>query len=197
MGASYFCIKFLRYALDSWLPAFLNVQGLDVARASYYSQIFDLAGLFGVILAGLALDRLFRGNWALLCFCMALGAIGGYVAVIHAGGNPKLVAVCFGLVGFMIYGPDTLICGAASVQVAGEKNGVAVAGIVNGLGSVGPIVQEEVIGWLVRGDVHAGIRNTNILALSMSILFACLMVVVMLRLYQARKINTGLDRGNG
>ena len=44
MGASYFCIKFLRYALDSWLPAFLNVQGLDVARASYYSQVFDFAG---------------------------------------------------------------------------------------------------------------------------------------------------------
>src|SRR5262245_32615304 len=26
MGASYFCIKFLRYALDSWLPSFLYVQ---------------------------------------------------------------------------------------------------------------------------------------------------------------------------
>ncbi len=189
MGASYFCIKFLRYALDSWLPAFLNVQGLDVASASYYSQIFDFAGLAGAILAGWALDRWFRGNWALLCFCMALGAIGGYVCVIYVGSAPKAVAVCFGLVGFMIYGPDTLICGAASVQVAGEKNGVAVAGIVNGIGSIGPIVQEEVIGRLVRGDVHTGIRNTNLLALGMAVLFACLMVVVMIRLRQAHRRN--------
>jgi MFS transporter, OPA family, glycerol-3-phosphate transporter len=197
MGASYFCIKFMRYALDSWLPAFLNVQGLPVDEASYYSQIFDFAGLAGAILAGIALDRLFKGNWALLCFCMALGAIGGYVAVIYAGANPKLVAVCFGLVGFMIYGPDTLLCGAASVQVAGEKNGVAIAGIVNGVGSIGPVVQEEVIGWLVRGDVHAGIRNTNVLTLSMSILFALLMIVVMWRLRQAHRHNNALDRSDG
>ena len=35
MGTSYFSIKFLRYALDSWLPTFLNLQGMDVGRASY------------------------------------------------------------------------------------------------------------------------------------------------------------------
>jgi sugar phosphate permease len=196
MGTSYFCVKFLRYALDSWLPSFLNVQGLDVASASYYSQIFDFAGLAGAILAGWLLDRLFKGNWALLCFVMALGAIGGYLSVIRVGTNPISVAICFGLVGFMIYGPDTILAGAASVQVAGEKNGVAVAGIVNGIASIGPIVQEEVIGWLLRGGVRAGIRNTNILALSMSIFFACLMIVVMWRVHLAHKAN-GASRGAG
>ena len=82
------------------------------------------------------------------------------------------MAVWFGLVGFMLYGPDTLLCGAASVQVAGEKNAVAVAGLVNGMGSIGSVVQEEVIGWLVRGHVTEGVRNTNLLALAMSILMA-------------------------
>jgi len=194
MGTSYFCIKFLRYALDSWLPAFLNVQGLDVAHASYYSQIFDFAGLGGAILAGLALDRIFRGNWALLCFLMGFGMVGGYLSVLRFGSNPIAVAFCFGIVGFMVYGPDTLLCGAASVKVAGEKNGVAVAGLVNGIGSIGPVVQEEVIGWLVRGDVKKGIRNTNLLALSMSILFVFLMLVVMWRLRIARVNNDKNDR---
>jgi len=178
MGASYFCIKFLRYALDSWLPAFLNIQGLDVARASYYSQVFDFAGVGGVILAGWALDRWFRGNWAAVGACMASGVIVGYVAVIQLGGSPIAVALCFGLVGFMLYGPDTLLCGAASVQVAGEKNAVAVAGLVNGIGSIGPIVQEQVIGWLVRGHVQEGMRNTNRLALAMSILMALLLAAI-------------------
>ena len=186
MGASYFCIKFLRYALDSWLPAFLNIQGLGVDRAAYYSQIFDLAGVGGVLLAGWAMDRVFRGNWAAVCFCMALGVIGGYVAVISFGQTPIAVAVWFGLVGFMLYGPDTLLCGAASVQVAGERNAVAVAGLVNGMGSIGAVVQEEVIGRLVHGDVHAGMRNTNLLALAMSVLLAVLMLVVMWRLAVAR-----------
>jgi len=81
-------------------------------------------------------------------------------------------------VGFMLYGPDTLLCGAASVQVAGEKNAVAVAGLVNGLGSLGPVVQEQVIGWLVRGHVQQGMRNTNRLALSVSLVMTCLLAVI-------------------
>lgn len=170
MGASYFCIKFLRYALDSWLPAFLNVQGLDVGRASYYSQVFDFAGIGGALIAGWALDRWFRGNWAAVAAYMSLGVVAGYAAVIKLGANPILVALCFGIVGFMLYGPDTLLCGAAAVQVAGEKNGVAVAGLVNGLGSLGPVVQEQVIGLLVRGHVEQGIRHTYLLAFTVSIL---------------------------
>ena len=113
---------------------------------------------------------------------MGLGMIVGYVAVIQLGTTPVAVSFCFGIVGFMIYGPDTLLCGAASIKVAGEKNGVAVAGLVNGIGSIGPVVQEEVIGFLVRDDVHVGIRNTNLLALSMSVLFVFLMLLVMWRL---------------
>ena len=183
MGASYFCVKFLRYALDSWLPTFLNLQGLDVGRASYYSQIFDFAGLGGVLLAGWALDRWFRGNWAAVCAVMALGVIAGYGAVIRFGGSPLALAICFGLVGFMLYGPDTLLCGAASVQVAGENNALAVAGLVNGLGSLGSVVQEEVIGWMVRGPVHQSLRNTNLLALSVSILMACLLALIAWRVH--------------
>ena len=183
MGASYFCIKFLRYALDSWLPAFLNIQGLNVAQASYYSQVFDFAGVGGVFLAGWALDRWFKGNWAAVGACMAVGVIAGYAAVIKFGGSPIAVAFWFGLVGFMLYGPDTLLCGAASVQVAGEKNAVAVAGLVNGMGSIGSVVQEEVIGWLVRGDVHTGMRNTNLLALAVSVLMAGLLTAVAWRLH--------------
>jgi len=183
MGTCYFCIKFLRYALDSWLPAFLSLQGLDVARASYYSQIFDFAGLGGVLVAGWALDRWAKGNWAAVCACMALGVIAGYAAVLRCGGSPLAVAFWFGLVGFMLYGPDTVLCGAASVQVAGEANAPAVAGLVNGLGSIGPVVQEQVIGWLIRGNPQAGMRAANLLALGMSIVMAGLLATLAWRLH--------------
>src|SRR6185369_16739186 len=172
MGISYFSVKFLRYALDSWLPTFLNLQGLDVGRASYYSGIFDIAGLAGAIVAGWALDRWFRGQWQILCFVMGIGMVLGYVLVVMFGANPYALAICFGFVGFMIYGPDTILSGAAAVQVAGERNGVAVAGIVNGVGSLGPVVQEEVIGWIMGNkDVNVAIRNANLLTLSMSVAF--------------------------
>jgi len=187
MGLSYFSIKFLRYALDSWLPTFLNLQGLDKAQAAYYSTIFDYAGLAGAILAGFALDKLFHSRWERLSLVMGLGMVAGYWAVLKFGQSPIVLAFLFGIVGFMIYGPDTLLCGAASVQVAGEKNGVAVAGIVNGLGSIGPVIQEEVIGWLIGSNsTESGIRNTNMLALIMSISFVLFMFIITIKLWKFR-----------
>ncbi|HUL51138.1 MAG TPA: MFS transporter [Candidatus Nitrosotalea sp.] len=188
MGASYFSIKFLRYALDSWLPTFLHLQGLDLGPAAYYSQVFDLAGLAGAILAGWVLDRWFRGNWALLCLFLGSGIIGGYLLVVNFGANPHALAFCFGVVGFMIYGPDTLLGGVAAVQVAGERNAVAVAGIVNGIGSIGPIIQEEVIGALMTNkDPRIGIQNANLLTLGMSIAFLVTMGVVLWRMHTGNR----------
>jgi sugar phosphate permease len=194
MGLSYFCVKFMRYALDSWLPTFLNLQGMDVGRAAYYSQIFTLAGFGGAIVAGLVLDRWFRGRWAVLCFVMGIGMVLGYLAVIRFGSNPYALSFCFGLVGFMMYGPDTLLAGAAAVEVAGAKNGVAVAGLVNGLGSIGPIFQEEVIGRLIgksetQAEISTAIHKTNLLALSMSVLFVLMMLVVMAYMRAAHRKN--------
>ncbi len=171
MGLSYFSIKFLRYALDSWLPTFLNLQGMDKAEAAYYSSIFDIAGFGGVVVAGIALDRVFKGRWEKVVLIMSVGLVAAYLVVINFGQDPVMLALSFGLVGFMLYGPDTLLCGAASVQVAGEKNAVAVAAIVNGIGSIGPVIQEEVIGWLMGGaSIEIGMRNSNYLALAMSVL---------------------------
>jgi len=189
MGLSYFSIKFLRYALDSWLPTFLDLQGLGKGQAAYYSTIFDIAGLAGAILTGIALDRLFRGRWERLCLVMGVGMVGGYVLVAQFGHNPIALAFCFGVVGFMLYGPDTLLCGAASVQVAGEMNAVAVAGLVNGIGSIGPVIQEEVIGALMAGpSPEANLHNVNVLALSMSIAFVATMLVVTVYVQRAGRV---------
>jgi sugar phosphate permease len=182
MGCCYFCIKFLRYSLDSWLPAFLNLQGMEVDEAAYYSSIFDWAGLAGAIVAGIMLDRIFRGRWERVCLVMSIGLVIGYITVLQFGGNPVMLAVCFGLVGFMLYGPDTLLCGAGSVVVAGERNAVAVAGIVNGMGSFGAVIQEQVIGRLLSGgDTNIAIRNTTVLGLSMSVLLVLFILIIVWR----------------
>jgi len=184
MGMSYLCIKFLRYAIDSWLPSFLNLQGFSAGDASLWSIGFDLTGLVGTVVTGWALDRVFRGNWAALSFVMAIGTIAGFVAVIYAGSNPYLVAISFGIVGFMVYGPDSLLTVAAAIAVAGEMNGVAVAGIVNAIGSAGPVIQELWIGKLMRGaDNATNIYRANLLTLGMSVVFALLMIVVAWRLH--------------
>lgn len=178
MGTSYFCVKFLRYALDSWLPTFLDLQGMDKASAAGYSSIFDFAGLAGAIAAGFMLDRVFNKQWIPLCLMMSIGCVASYGLVIYYGTSPVLLAWLFGGVGFMLYGPDTIICGAASVAVAGERNALAAVGIVNGIGSIGPIVQEQIIGKIVdENDPVASMRNTNYLFLGISVLLAALLLL--------------------
>lgn len=188
MGCCYFCIKFLRYALDSWLPTFLDLQGMDVANAAYYSTIFDWAGLAGAILAGIAMDRLFDGRWERLCFVLGIGMVLAYISVVQFGAHPVALAFCFGLVGFTLYGPDTILCGAGAVVVAGERNAVAVAGIINGVGSIGPVVQEQVIGRLLDGHEPAqAIQNSNMLGLSISILYLIFMSMIVVGIAAQRR----------
>ena len=200
MGIAYFCIKFLRYALDSWLPTFLYIQsrqeGLDPAnqlgvdQASYYSTIFDFAGFAGAIIAGIALDRLFRGRWERLTLLMGIGIVVGYLMVLQWGTDPTMLAVCFGMVGFMLYGPDTLLCGVAAVVVAGERNAVAVAGLVNGIGSIGPVVQELWIPYLMEGREPVDqIRNVNMLGLGTAVLFVVIMFILSWQVKRIHKRN--------
>jgi sugar phosphate permease len=187
MGTTYFSVKFLRYALDSWLPSFLTIQGLDAGWASIYSQGFDIAGLFGCVAAGYVLDKWFKGNWAALSFFMGIGVILGYLSVMYLGTSPIMIAVCFCLVGFMLYGPDMLLSAAGAIEIAGTRNSVVVAGIVNGIGSIGPVVQEQVIGFLMRGNAEQGIANTNRLALGTSIFMTVMIIPLIWQLHRVRK----------
>jgi len=162
MGVTYFSIKFLRYALDSWLPYFLATgkSAVNVATAGYYSTIFDWAGLVGALLAGWLLDRFFRGRWQLLCFLLTMGMVLSYGLVLRFGGiSPLLMASLYGLVGFLLYGPDSLIAGAAAIEEAGEKNAILASGMINGIASLGPVIQEEVIGRLYAGSQDVQIIN--------------------------------------
>lgn len=179
LGASYFGIKFLRYSLDSWAPTFLQYQGMSASSGAFWSLWFDYAGLPGAILAGWLLDRWFRGRWPMLVTLMCVGMALAYTGVSMLGTSPHALALWYGAVGLMLYGPDTLLCGAVAVEVAGEVNAVAVAGIVNGIGSFGPILQEEVIGHVMRGADHrASMAAVNLLTLRMSLMVVAMMLAL-------------------
>lgn len=152
MGGIYFCIKFLRYALWSWTPYFLSHNfGLQGDEAGYVSTVFDMSGFAGVLVAGFLSDRLFGGRRALLSFimlaCMALS----YVAMYQVGAGGVLAfAVTMGFCGFMLYGPDSLLSGVGAIDVGSVRGALVAAGIINGMGSIGPVFQEQLIGWMYQ-----------------------------------------------
>jgi sugar phosphate permease len=156
MGTTYFVFKFLRYALDSWSPlAIEELFGLAPEQAGYVSTMFDWVGFLGVLFAGWASDRFFNGRRTPIILGMTVGMVGTFILLATVGmGSVWLFAGGLSLCGFMLMGPDSLLSGAGAIDVGGRKGAVAAAGLINGLGSIGPIFQEEGIGWMLDNWGH-------------------------------------------
>jgi sugar phosphate permease len=147
-GTFYFFVKFIRYALWSWAPWFLERSfGLKGAEAGYYSTVFDMAGIFGVIVTGWLSDSFFGSRRTGVSLLMMVGMTISCGILMVAGGQSAVVfAVCLGLVGFTLYGPDALMTGAGAMDIGSRRGAVLVAGVINGMGSLGSVVQEFAIG---------------------------------------------------
>lgn len=150
MGLVYFSFKFLRYALDSWTSLILVERfAIATSTAGYLSTAFDWVGFLGVIAAGLASDRLFGSRRGPVVFFMTFGAFAATLALWSIGQHSlALFTVLLGVIGFMDMGPDSLLAGAGAVDVGNRRQATMAVGIINGLGSIGPIVQEPLIGWI-------------------------------------------------
>jgi sugar phosphate permease len=140
-GASYFFIKFMRYALQLWLPYYLQKQlAYPVDKANYVAAAFEAGGLVGVIAIGTLSDRPHLGRVplsaaSLLCLAVALLACAKFV-----GDSAWLNVALLALIGALLFAPDSILCGAAA-QDAGGRNAASMAtGFVNGIGSLGALL---------------------------------------------------------
>ena len=75
--------------------------------------------------------------------CVLLGgALFLYARVGHHG--PTTNVLVMALIGALLFGPDSLISGAAAQDAGGKYAVATAAGIVNGIGSTGALLQEYV-----------------------------------------------------
>jgi sugar phosphate permease len=148
VGGFYFFAKLIRYAIWSWVPFLLNRNyGLTDSDASVYSTAFDLMGIPGVWVTGWLSDRFFKSRRAEIALIMMLGmtaSCGALMLVGHA--SVAVFAVLLGCVGFTLYGPDALLTGAGAMDIGSRRAAILATGVISGFGSMGPIVQELVIG---------------------------------------------------
>jgi sugar phosphate permease len=169
MGLIYFSFKFLRYALDSWCALVLADHfGLSTTRAGYLSAVFDLFGFLGVMVGGWSSDRIRGGLRTPVIFAMTGGLWLATVLLYLLGlSSVGWFVVLLGLIGFFALGPDSLLSGAGAMDVGPRRQAIVAAAIINGLGSVGPLVEEPVIGWLLT---HAGLDSVLLLLLGVATL---------------------------
>ncbi len=154
----YFFAKLIRYAIWSWVPYFLDLNyGLDKDAAGYYSTAFDIMGIPGVWVTGWISDKYFKSRRADVALLMMLLMTAACGALMVLGSTSVAVfAILLGVVGFSLYGPDALLTGAGAMDIGSRKAAVLAAGIISGFGSLGPIVQELVIGKMYdssKGDL--------------------------------------------
>ncbi|MGH8249426.1 MAG: MFS transporter [Steroidobacteraceae bacterium] len=150
MGLIYFGFKFLRYALDSWSALILGEHfGMTTPVAAYWSTAFDWIGFLGVIVAGIWSDRIPGSRRTPVIFWMTAGCLVA-TSLMWAIGlrSPVLFVALLGMIGFMAMGPDSLLSGACAMDVGCRRQAALAAGVINGFGSIGPILQEPAIGWL-------------------------------------------------
>jgi len=171
MGCCYFVFKFLRYALDSWSPlALTELFDLTETRAGYISTAFDWIGFVGVLFAGWASDRFFKGRRYQVIVGMTVGMVFAFMFLAFVGVHSLwMFGVGLSLCGFMLMGPDSLLSGVGAIDVGGRRRAVLAAGLINGLGSIGPIFQEEIIGYLLDTQGYDAVFNLLIVVALMGV----------------------------
>lgn len=141
-GASYFFIKFTRYALSLWLPFYLQEQlAYGVAKANGVAAAFEGGGVIGVIGLGALSDRFGWGRIGLSAaslFGLALALFAGAKLV---GDSTSLNVLLLALTGACLFAPDSILAGAAAQDAGGRGAAAMATGFVNGVGSIGAFVE--------------------------------------------------------
>jgi len=147
-GASYFFIKFMRYALQLWLPYYLQKQlGYADDKASYVAAAFEAGGLVIVITIGMLSDRRSLGRVPLSAASLVALAGAMVACAKWVGDSTALNAVLLALIGALLFAPDSILCGAAAQDAGGRQAASLATGFVNGIGSAGALL----VGLIVPG----------------------------------------------
>ena len=144
LGLAYFLLKPARYAILLWGPVIVFEQMPSVGKvgAAIIPTAFELAGLLGPIMIGLASDKLFGARRMPACVLSLLAltvTLALFMGALHTGSVMLVVALLF-VMGLTLYGPDSMISGAAAIDFGKAKAGATAAGFVNGCGSVGAVL---------------------------------------------------------
>ncbi|HVK59144.1 MAG TPA: MFS transporter [Candidatus Kapabacteria bacterium] len=148
-----FTITYLRETFNTWTVDFVKTQGgAEVSNqvAAFVSTSFDIMGAAGILVVGWVYGRVTRRTrqWLLTGMLAVLAVTLFQLPYLFRFGLPT-VMVAIGLVGFLIYGPYSLLGGTLSIEVQGKESAGTVSGIVDGIGYFAGVLAGAQFGRLV------------------------------------------------
>jgi sugar phosphate permease len=150
LAVGFFVMNAVRYTFMNWSVQYMaDFHSRSIKNSALTAIMIPLVGSLGALTAGWASDALFGRRRAPVCVIMMLG-----LAAVCAGmtlvprGDWVTATVLLGLAGFMIYGPDMLMSGAATIDLSHPKAGSIATGLTMCLGALGAIFSGAGIGYL-------------------------------------------------
>jgi sugar phosphate permease len=150
LAIGFFCANSVRYAFMNWTVQYMTeFQGQSIAGGAFKAVALPLIGCVGAVSAGWISDSLFGRRRAPPAALMLLGLSAVCVAFAFLpAGQATLATAMLGLAGFLIYGPDMLISGAATVDFSHPRAAAAATGLTMSTGAAGAIFSGAGVGWL-------------------------------------------------
>jgi sugar phosphate permease len=188
-GVVYFFLELCRYALMFWLPYYMVRQlHYDLPAAGYLSSLYELVGVGGALTAGYVSDRFTQSRRAPVSATMLI-----LLAVVllfqplftHSGLVGMGVAIS--LAGFLSYGPDTLLSGAAAQDVGEARVAATASGLIDGVGHLGALASPYLV---VLTSSRYG-WNRLFLIFAATALLAGLLLLPLWNLSPAHKLKDG------
>src|SRR5688572_9765981 len=109
--------------------------------------MFELAGPFSVIIAGLVSDKLFNSRRmpvSVICLFLLSGLL---FALDSLPNNRWMMGASLFLIGLLTFAPDSLVSGTACVDFGTKRGASTASGLVNGAGSTGAILGGTIPGF--------------------------------------------------
>ncbi|MBN2013329.1 MFS transporter [candidate division KSB1 bacterium] len=176
LAVVYFFLKPTRYAILFWGPLYINeTLNTGMTESALISVSFFLAGPLSVLVAGYTSDKLFKSRRmpysiiALFLLAIVLFFFND-IAVMH---NKAVIAGLLFIIGFLLYGPDSLVSATAALDFGTSKGASTASGLINGLGSIGAIVGGTIPGFFKESWGWGGVFTF----LSVSVLIASVIMM--------------------
>jgi MFS transporter, OPA family, glycerol-3-phosphate transporter len=170
-----FVLTITRETFNVWTVDFLKTDKfahVSSQLAALLSTPFDAMGAVGILLLGWVLDRLThqRRNW-LLFSIMAVVAVLIYALPTLVRLDLWLVVTAIGLIGFLSYGPYSLLAGVLAVEIHGKEFVATVAGLVDASGYLAGIVSGYLFGAILdRGGYRLGFHYLGVVTFFAAVL---------------------------
>jgi sugar phosphate permease len=170
-----FALTLMRETFNMWTVDFFKTEGgpeISNRMAAFMATPFDAFGAVGIVTLGWLFGRIGRiqRNRLLFCILLSLTFLLYYLPSFFKEGLWLPIAAV-ALVGFLAYGPYSLLAGVLSVEIRGKEHVGTVAGIVDGVGYLAGILAGQQFGRIVDiGGYELGFRSLAILTLASAVM---------------------------